>query len=298
MPKETTPKISSHRTEEIKLAYNLEFRNMLREHPGIIKTAIELADRAVAEYDPPNNPIKLSHNREVKFDREKVKWLEEVRHFMEKGGKVQYQPSGEPITIHAGWEELTIGRGTVLVPGKPVRDNTTGLEIIVLGRINSAKGLLGNRPERSDYLKMTLDEKSFFVKRSWATTNPGIVEFHNTLSAKEMLKDLDFVKVVDAQLGYLDKNESWYVSKWEDLQKDGYFPLTSNLDDYGKDIIAEYRNLIGQNRNIGEKVALIREKLAPLNIQDLDANLLYSLKTKTFVLFDVTTMNPETLGQP
>ena len=257
-----------------KIAWDRKFREMLRAHPGIIKTAIALVDKAIDEYAPENTTYG---SLELKYDKETARWLEEK---------------------HAGYRPLAYGRGTILVPGRPMMDDKTGLEVVVLGRSNrEMQGMIRTRFDKCDYLKLSYDGKSFFVKRSFVTTNPGFIEFSNIQEAKELLKDLPNVGVVDAKMGYQDKNESWYISKWENLETDGFQSDPYNqLNDYGKNKLpAETQDSFFAFENERDYLnykqgrKLIEEKLKPTGIdRDLNANLFYNPKTKTFILLDVT----------
>ena len=297
------------------MAYANEFRAMLKEHPGIIRTAIGLANRAVDEYDPPDNPIP-GYYRDVRFDKKTGKWLEEERHILlNEQGKTYIDPvSGKTATKPVGWKDLTFGRGTILVPGKPVTDENTRLELTVLGRSNREMPLwsTGIRFDKCDYFKVGHEGHNFFVKRSIITNNPGFNEFRNTILAKEVLKNMDFVKVVEAQLGYEDQNESWYVSKWEDLEKAGFgtFDIGIRSNDYGEKKegllsgfgVIPYKEYLVQETEYKEaekKADLIRHKLYEAGIHhDVDANLFYNIKTRTFILLDVAGEPTKALGNP
>ena len=311
MPKEITPTTTSLESKSRKLAYDNEFREMFRENPGIIKTAIELIDRAIIDYDPVfvNNVF----NMQVRYDKETNKWLREKRKFILKDEKIDYSgPEGAPITESDGWIDFHYGRNVLLAPGKQIADEKTGLEVTILGRSNrDLYGIHARRVDICEYIKISIKGQDFFVKRSFVTQNPGFTEFKNIMSAKEALRDLNFVRVVDAQLGYQNKNESWYVSKWENLESAGFttFDTAISWDDYGE--IKQERINEPENSFLGfeseqeyeeaeEKVNLIKEKLKPLHLEhDLDANLFYNHKTKTFILLDVTGGEDNTgIGNP
>jgi hypothetical protein len=295
MPKETQPGVTSSTTENKKLVYVDEFRNLLRENPGIIKTAIALTDKAIEKYNPPNVVVGKT---ELKYEKETGRWLrQQTDYIYGDDGKITFDESGGAITKPGRWITMDFGRGTILYLAKPVKDKNSGLEVAVLGRSNRDFGD-GGRIDKCDYLKMTIKNKSFFVKRSFISINPGFTEFENTTSAKELLKDFEFVKVVEAQLGYQDKNESWYVSKWEEFETDSFGSLEHSFDDYG--------NMIGrisgkeEYEDAEQKAKQIKEKLREAGIhRDLGANLFYSRKIKSFFLLDVTGEDPSRmLGNP
>lgn len=72
MIKERGPEATSLRTDKKQLAYANDFREILREHPGIIRAAIALMDRAIADYNPPDTQCG---NIKIKYDRDANQWL-------------------------------------------------------------------------------------------------------------------------------------------------------------------------------------------------------------------------------
>ncbi len=286
MPTEKTPTTRSIKTESRKIAYDdLEFRKMLRESPGIIKEAIALATRASEEYEP--QPIAIK-NTEVSYDKESGQWL---------------QADGEPATE---------GRGTFISPGKTFTDENSDLEVAMLGKSKrelESENKKSVRVDDCDYLKINFKGHSFFVKRSFVTINPGFTEFESTIKAKEALKDLNFIKVVEAKLGYQDKNESWYVSEWQEIEQAGFVPFDTlslgGIDDYGNSIDGfsrnDFRSEASQMRFAELKIKAQRIentlRRAGVNTGDLYANLFCNFNTGTFILLDVG-VDEKGLGNP
>lgn len=291
MPREQSPEFTSVSGETRKLAYENAFRETVREHPGILKAAIDLANEGVDGYNPGN--ISLP-NTELEYNPESRQWLAQAR---------GQNPFGEPYSNRP----MSFGRGVFLSPGESIRDEEYKLELTVLGRSNrEMTGTHSVRRDECDYFRLKAYGDSFFVKRSFVTTNPGFAEFHNTKKAKELLADLDFVHVVDAQLGYQSKTESWYISKWEDLESAGFAPYGmlsgGGFDDYGR-ALPEGKFLGFPNEEefleVERKFRTIKSALEPEGIhRDLGANLFYNIQTKTFVFLDVTSDNKEMLGDP
>jgi len=303
------PDITSVESGDKKLAYNNEFRQMLREHTGIIKTAVELADKAANEYHPADAKYGII---ELRYNPETRRWeMQRERHIFGEDGKFLYSDTGEPLYEPSGWEPFNYGRGVILAPDEPVTDETSGLTITTLGRSN--RELPQGMPVRAvivddcDYFKMQLEDDAFFVKRSFITINPGFTEFRNTVQASELLKDLDFVHVVSAQLGYQDDHQSWYVSKWVDMESAGFAMYDDPISDYGTIVERAPKDarewFLGfeteeEYRDVKQKADLITERLKSAHLAlDVDANLFYSRQTKTFILFDVTAKNGEILGE-
>ncbi len=252
-----------------KLAYDLEFRKMLRESPGLIKTAIELCDKAIAEYNPNNFRI-AGDGMEVRYDKDNNKWLE-----AESGQVYRYN------------------RGTLLVPGEKLTDPKTGLEIQVLGRSNRENMGHLKRRDLADYFKATIQGKSYFVKRSFITVNPGFQEFHNTRWAEWLINNKDLIQVVQPKLGYQDTKESWYISEWKEIENAGYRPVNYAFvaDDYGNRLGLEPGSSDDEvtahekeQRFVEKLEAELREVLTEDRLQnDISANLFYNPKTGKFI---------------
>ncbi len=288
MPKETqSGGITLREGKNRKLAYVEEFRKMLRENSGIIKAAMHLADQAVAEYNPPE--IKMENEegleRELKYEKATGRWLRLVGDEIfatDSKGKIYFPELDEGVKL-GDWIPMDFGRGTLLYPGEPILDKKTTLVVSALGRSNrefQREGLIVRN--KCDYFIMTIDGQSFFVKRLFVTTTPGVAEFKNTMRAKEVLKDLPFVKVVEAQLGFQNQNESWYVSKWENLENVGYEP---------------YHQLTFMPTGLAGKVAEIRKRLTGAGLgYDINTNLFYNPGTDSFIMLDVT--GHERFGNP
>lgn len=279
---------------DMKLAYNPEFRAMLREHPGTIEAAVRLTEQAEAEYNP--SPISIETTEpcvEYRYDKTKNTYLP----FNIK--------TGQPQEIR--WKP---GRNTFLKEGVPVFDEKTGLAVIVLGMCerndpNGGPGLY----DKTTYLKMDLDGQSYFVKKSLSTANPGAQEFYSSFQVCDLLKDQTDVSIVEAKLGFQDKHESWFVSKWIDLEQGGYAPadkiLTLDYDDYGKrlynpnphkDDSIEVLEQEAQARGFttGEDYRRFNSRKKELdklflkhNLRDARKNLFYNISTKHFILIDV-----------
>ena len=116
--------------------------------------------------------------------------------------------------------------------------------------------------------------------------------------AKQALKDLPFVRVLEVQLGYQDKKQSWFVSKWEDIKGSKFLEDHRDHNEFGEKIIGatfDEKGILISRENDPRKAMLytsryeqIREILRELDITDLTANLLYSLNLGTFLLLDAT----------
>lgn len=280
--KETRQRSTYHDTGRYRLAYANEFREMLKGHRGIIRTAIGLMDKASSEYSPPNFRVgttRLQWNKQTET-WEDVRWINLP--FPEM------KPKG-----------LAIGRGVIFLPGESLRDEKSGLEVALLGKSRRQKESLISysvRRDKSDYFRLNLGDRSFFVKRSFITNNPGFTEFANMEKARDLLKDLLFVKVIEAQLGYLDKKQSWYVSSWQNLEEAGFMSigaiLMEDVDDYGRlrsDEFKDHWGYVKAESVLKKQIEQIRKRLKPADLDgDISVNLFYNSTSKTFILLDVS----------
>ncbi len=273
---------------DAKITYATEFRDMLRENPGIIKIAIRLADEAVEKYEPKN--IQIGSYR-LKYNRESRGWFID-------------SDSGQTSILN----RPEFGRGVFLVPGKPSTDIESGLKVTVLGR-SLREGIGGDRSrfDKADYFKFYFKGKAFFVKRSFITITPGFEEFQSIVRAKKALSDLDNVRLVEAQMGYQDNNESWYISKWENLESAGFLPensLFGGPDNYGKHrkrgtFLQDSKNITEEFNDYSATEQTILSRLYKAGIvKDADNNLFYNLKTKQFIFLDLGFNESKGLGNP
>lgn len=298
-----TERTIHHHSQKREIAYNKEFRGLLREHPGIINTARQLISQGEANYHPANFNIGLY---EMGWDEQYKVW-----EILSYNGEPQKRDGDIPnMPQH--------GRGTFLRPGDPQRDQKTGLEITVLGISNRAfigdgwgqtvipAGIQGfssdlNRIEQNVYLKAQLGDRSYFVKKGSKTINPGVKEFLNTKAAEAALNELDFVSVAKAQLGYQDANETWYVSNWQELESEGFMPydiyevggVTDSGQNYSRTKDPIFKSI--DFNKIEQQKEQIETKLRThgVNIEDTRMNFYYNYKTGKFFLLDVTTANSE-----
>lgn len=122
----------------------------MREHPGIVGSALILTLQAEDRYDP----------GELQIGRGTLQWNKEIENweFIKFGDRAYDKP--QDIRRHI------LARGAFLKKGDPVTDPTTGLEITILGRAKRDFKTLGRgrNVDRTTYLKMALGDTSFFVK--------------------------------------------------------------------------------------------------------------------------------------
>jgi hypothetical protein len=160
-------------------------------------------------------------------------------------------------------------------------------------------------PWYNDLYKVLVDGQAFFIKKGAltkggdiygpkASVNDGAVEWLSAEKAKEMLKDLPWVEVVDYKLGYTRKSdkegpgEGYFVSK--------FYPASCiALDDYIKDL----RRKINQKKseasetaslhleNLQEKISVLQEKLWDF-FDVREGNMLYNPEEDKIIIFDLS----------
>ncbi|MBU0731343.1 hypothetical protein KKC88_00505 [Patescibacteria group bacterium] len=284
-----------------KLAYDVEFRNKLRENPGILKKGMEMMNQAIDDYQP--EPFEYRPGQMVRYDKETNTWLIEERGYepvRDENGQFVFDERGAVVTREVTEQPFYLGRATLLAPGETINNPDTGLEVTLLGRSNR-EGIKGayRIVNVCNYFKIKMGEDEYFVKESAETLNPGFDEFQNTQAAREALKDIDFVEVVDAQLGYQDGRQSLYVSRWKDLESRGFRVSVGwrQTDDYGK-YYQSVENPVDK-QEIRRRYQLIEKILRENDLgEDVENNLLYQPQTGQFFLIDVTGKNTEEVGEP
>ncbi|EKE01743.1 MAG: hypothetical protein ACD_21C00063G0001 [uncultured bacterium] len=155
--------------------------------------------------------------------------------------------------------------------------------------------------DRTTYLKVKVGAEAYFVKKSKAIQTVGYDEFNNTAKAKAALADCADVEVVDMKLGYSDDRQSWFVSKWQNLEAAGYSPLIFFRDgahnDYGEipspSHQPDWRDL---RKRMFEIVNRLRA--AGVDVTDFMCNFFYNPERDKFFLLDVTTNQDHKLNQP
>jgi len=126
------------------------------------------------------------------------------------------------------------------------------------------------------FFKVEIGDKKFFVKCEKGSGLRGYEEFSSSAEARELLKDMQDVEVVDFQLGYQDAHgNSYFVSRWQDLPT-----------------LVEYLDELNSSRRDSEaaelytKVKAIREVLP--SFSDIAVwNMFYDAAKKKFYLFDL-----------
>lgn len=94
MPREDTREITTFEGTQRKLAYTNEFRQILREHPGIIRTALTLTQKAEDEYKPDNLRVGLY---ELSWDKESSSW-----HTVKYGDRIYDPPKPHGFFMERG----------------------------------------------------------------------------------------------------------------------------------------------------------------------------------------------------
>lgn len=142
-------------------------------------------------------------------------------------------------------------------------------------------------PNLGKYFKVEINGQAFFVKKTPAhylhpDSTHGIAERRSLEKAKELLKDLENVEMVDFQLGYKDQNgKTYFVSKFLDLPT----------------LAETYRQLSKSKKGLEKKEKLkarvekIEEIFRYNHFIDFHvSNILYDEKTEKFYLFDAISL--------
>jgi len=129
------------------------------------------------------------------------------------------------------------------------------------------------------YMKASIGEASFFVKTKagYEGESLGTEELQSLkqLKAEITENNIEDLEVVDFQLGYKDKDRTYFVSKWLNLP---------TLNNYLR-IHSEHDEEAGQ---VTKRFDVIKQKLLNLGYRDVHAlNTFYDEKTKKFYVFDI-----------
>ncbi len=133
-------------------------------------------------------------------------------------------------------------------------------------------------------LKVSTNGSSFFLKAelterlNYVVGTKGADEYKSTLMAKELVKDIPLVEVVEPLLGYQGTGKSFFVSKWQNLPR---------VKDYLMKLSKVNESL--ENTEFAELDARVNQiKAALSNFEDVDDyNMLYDPVTKRIVIYDL-----------
>jgi len=140
----------------------------------------------------------------------------------------------------------------------------------------------------SHIYKVVVGEDAFFVKREDRTRSDGVmsgkvggyVEVKSSASAKDLLKNIEGVEVIDFKLGYENKKEKvrYFVSRWEpDFKKISEDDTFESIEKQEKDRL---RLLMDQIRNI----------LGSSFIEIAEHNMFYDKKRKKIIIYDLNSL--------
>ncbi len=276
-----------------RLGYTTGFRQILRENPGTLGSALRLAQLAENTYSP----------EDIQYGRFVLGWNAQINNW--QGISEGDKPIDPPLSL----ANIIWGRGALLKSGSHVIDAERGLEVTGLGKATRELGTLTrgiNRLDISSYFKMRLQGEDYFVKKSYATTNPGFDEFASSVVVKEALAGVEGLSVVQAHLGYSDNRQSWFVSKWEELESTGFFPYDTFIGGVPNDYAERLENedkVISLREGLTDRVEQLKEEIRTrgqahgLTILDLNVNLFYNPQTDKFFYLDVSTQEAGKIKQ-
>jgi len=133
-------------------------------------------------------------------------------------------------------------------------------------------------------LKVSTNGSSFFLKAelterlNYVVGTKGADEYKSTLIAKELVKDIPLVEVVEPLLGYQGTGKSFFVSKWQNLPRARDY--LANLSEANKSL---------ENTEFAELDARVKQVKDVLrDFEDVDDyNMLYDPVTKKIVIYDL-----------
>src|SRR3989344_173045 len=199
-----------------------------------------------------------------------------------QGKELAYTPEAKAfISEHPG----IVADVTSMV--EAIGDGSTAQE---LAKDDVKVSLEGQRDHSRFYLVEAFEEK-FFLKadeRVYKGAEGGFNELVHSGEAKELLKDMEGVEVVEYQLGYRDKKRNYFFSKWNDVLASGE-SLEDYVDALSDEVFFDEPGAAAAQEELSQlnaRSALIRSRLA--HYYDFDEqNMVYDKKNKKIIVFDL-----------
>ena len=151
-------------------------------------------------------------------------------------------------------------------------------------------GIVVEKVQPSPYFKVTLADKSFFVKvRRHIMTGENLEEFRALARLKEMYKDNPKVEVVNFQLAFTSWNENYFVAEWDDrFVKNLAVGLEQRIQTGIAVQTADNTALQKHVKDLGSRVNEIARQLEQAGFYDYGpVNMAYDPQTDTIILFDI-----------
>ena len=134
------------------------------------------------------------------------------------------------------------------------------------------------------YLKASVQDEHFFIKVQTYEEEDRLIrngadEFNSTVSAKEILANVDWVEVVEPLFGYQEtvneRKQSYFVSKWRDLPhaNEVLYELSEKKDPKFNELLSKVKEL---------------KRLLPGFFDVRPRNMFYDKATNKLVLYDVS----------
>ena len=139
------------------------------------------------------------------------------------------------------------------------------------------------------YFKVEVEGEAFFVKTvsGFYDQGDGVWELNSLNKAKNLLRNMKDVEVVDFQLGYQDKDSTYFVSRWEEgVVLDEYLEKLQSIKKTSKDEkMAQNatKELVELKKRYDKIVLLLRDAFTDVH----EHNMLYNPQTKKLKIFDI-----------
>lgn len=149
------------------------------------------------------------------------------------------------------------------------------------------------------YYRAQFDGHPYFIKKLQESYGKeyggGHKEIMDTRAAKELVRDLSNVEIVDYVLGYEGSKDWYFVSSWNDA-------FETTLDVYLHNLAAEIRKnpskseaLQAEYDEILDRTREITKRLRPEYEDVMTYNMAYDPSTKKIFLFDLNKKKKETM---
>lgn len=141
-----------------------------------------------------------------------------------------------------------------------------------------------------DLYKVEIAGRAFFVKREDCHFGDGYGEVLSSVKAKELLKDIPWVEVINFHLGYTDakRGRSYFVSEWSDLPTLKKFTDQSTNE---QQLFPWNTFVLMNNIDWVQKIRYLRKRLKGYFNIGRD-NMFYDAARKKIILFDLSDTEP------
>lgn len=252
-------------SKDRQLNYADEFRTFLAETPGSLNAVLECINEAEKHFEGETDRVQIANGKYHNYILHDDTW-----YYADEESKLD-ESLDEGIASHNSFS----------LNGPVYGNPDLGIRVQSLGHSRKFLYKDGRPNAHSDYYKLAIKNKDFFIKKSTDTWNPGHNEFKSSLKALEIAKELGDVEIVDFQLGYTDKNASYFVSRWIDLSE------YVRLDVYLWEKFEGYDCFSPQSQSVKKRFKVIAEKFKQW-FDFGEVNCFYNPNIHKFLLLDLS----------